>query len=136
MQGYDLFRQLFPDIVQDGFTRWRTPDTLLTIAQIFSDLSAGVDTKIATDAEINIYENFYNYRYDLNLTNQPFESYAAKFEGPEIRGDNFTNIIRWDLNDPLTTSNVTYGLGTDVTGYGSRANFTQPFKAENIIMVY
>jgi hypothetical protein len=43
--------------------------------------------------------------------------------------------MRWNLNDPLTTRNATYGLGSDVTGYGSRTNFTQPFAAENIILV-
>lgn len=61
LQGYDLFRQLFPDNVQDGFTRWRTTSTLLTIAQIYSNLSASFDPKTATDQEINIYENFNNY---------------------------------------------------------------------------
>ena len=44
--------------------------------------------------------------------------------------------MRWNFNDNLTTTNTTYGLGTDITGYGSRANFTQPFAAEDIIMVY
>ena len=44
--------------------------------------------------------------------------------------------MRWDLNDPLTTSNSSYGLGTDVTGFRSRQNFTQPFAAEDIILLY
>lgn len=52
------------------------------------------------------------------------------------KGDSFSNIIRWNLNDPLTTSNSSWGFGVDITGYGSRANFTQPFPAENIVMLY
>lgn len=53
-----------------------------------------------------------------------------------VKGDNFTQILRWDMNDPLTTSNGTYGFGTDITGYGSRTNFTQPFATEDIILLY
>lgn len=52
------------------------------------------------------------------------------------KGDLYTQLIRWNFNDPLTTSNSTYGFGTNITGYGDRANFTQPFAAENIIMLY
>ncbi|KAK6585749.1 hypothetical protein PZA11_002476 [Diplocarpon coronariae] len=135
LQGYDLFRQLFPGIVQDGYTRWRESDTLQTIAEIFSADSANFDPDTATSDQINEAESFFNYRFDLNLTNQPFPSFASKF-GPSVRdGINYTEIARWNLDDPLTTSNDTYGLGTDVTGYGSRRNFTQPFEASNIILL-
>ncbi|CAL3964515.1 unnamed protein product [Diplocarpon coronariae] len=116
LQGYDLFRQLFPGI-------------------IFSADSANFDPDTATSDQINEAESFFNYRFDLNLTNQPFPSFASKF-GPSVRdGINYTEIARWNLDDPLTTSNDTYGLGTDVTGYGSRRNFTQPFEASNIILL-
>lgn len=128
LQGYDLFRQLFPDIVQDGFSRLRESDTLLAIAKIYSDyIPADYDPNTASADLIGIYENFFNYRYDLNLTNQPFESFGAKFDPHVFKGDSFTNFLRWNLDDPLTTSNTTFGLGTDITGYGSRKNFTQPF---------
>jgi hypothetical protein len=130
-----MFRQLFPDIVQDGYTRLRENGMLQRVAEIFSTISEDFDLLTATSDEIYDYENILNYRYDLNLTNQPFESFDAKF-GPHVyMGDNFTNIIRWNLTDPLTTSNATFGFGTDITGYNSRTNFTQPFEAENIIMV-
>ncbi|PBP16544.1 hypothetical protein BUE80_DR012456 [Diplocarpon rosae] len=135
LQGYDLFRQLFPKIVQDGYTRWRESDTLLTIAEIFSADSARFDPDTATSDEINEAESFFNDRYDLNLTNQPFQSFASKFGPSVIDGFNYTEIVRWNLDDPLTTSNDTFGIGTDVTGYGSRKNFTQPFEASNIIML-
>jgi hypothetical protein len=135
LQGYDLFRQLFPDIVQDGFTRFRESDTLLAMSQIYSDISADFDPITATEDEINIYETFFNYRYDLNSTDQPFESFGAKFDPHVYKGDDYTNIMRWNLTDTLTTSNESYGLGTDITGYNTRTNFTQPFEADNIIMV-
>ena len=135
LQGLDLFRQLFPDIVQDGYNRWRESDTFLAIAEIYSANSAGFDPSTASNEAISQYENSWNYRYDLNLTNQPFLTFADKFAPHVYKGDNYTNLMRWNLTDPLTTSNSTFGVGTDITGYNSRANFTQPFKAENIILV-
>jgi hypothetical protein len=135
LQGYDLFRQLFPNIVQDGYTRWRESDTFLTIAEIYSANSANFNPSTASVEAIQQYETTFNYRYDLNLTDQPFLSFADKFAPHVYKGDNFTNLMRWNLSDPLTTSNPDYGVGTDITGYNSRSNFTQPFKAENIILV-
>jgi hypothetical protein len=41
--------------------------------------------------------------------------------------------VRWDLSDPLTLLN---SGGINVTGYGNRTGFKQPFEAENIVMVY
>jgi hypothetical protein len=52
-----------------------------------------------------------------------------------FNGDDFTEILRWNLDDPTTTTDPVYGLGETITGYGNRANFTQPFAAEDIIMV-
>lgn len=135
LQGYDTFRQLFPDIIQDGYTRWRENEVFLAISQVYSADSANFNPVTATNDQIEQHESSFDYHYDLNLTDQPFESFDAKFAPHVFKGDNFTNIMRWNLNDPLTTSNATYGLGSDVTGYRSRTNFTQPFAAENIILV-
>ncbi|TVY18750.1 Peptidase S41 family protein ustP [Lachnellula arida] len=136
LQGYDLFRQLFPHIVQDGFSRLRESDSLLAISKIYSDsIPPDYDPSTASAETISNYETFFNYRYDLNLLNQPFQSFNEKFAAHVFKSDDFTDILRWNLDDPLTTSNETFGLGMDITGYGSRKNFTQPFKAENIIML-
>jgi hypothetical protein len=136
LQGYDTFRQFFPQIVQEDYTRFRESEYLLTLAHVFSDaIPVDYDPETATKELISDYETFYNYRYDYNLTEQPFATFGDKFDPHYFMGDPYTNIVRWNLNDPLTTSNETYGFGTDITGYGSRTNFTQPFAAENIIMV-
>lgn len=39
LQGYDLFRQLFPNIVQDGYTRWGKRYFLGNLADILSTSS-------------------------------------------------------------------------------------------------
>lgn len=136
LQGYDAFRQLFPQIEQDGFTRYRDSEALRVMAEQFSSvIPANYSPATASDEIINIYESTPDYRYDLDLKDMHFRSEEQKFDPRMFMGDNFTSIIRWDLNDPLTTINATYGLGMEITGYGSRRNFTQPFAAENIIMV-
>ncbi|KAE8441047.1 hypothetical protein EG329_005909 [Mollisiaceae sp. DMI_Dod_QoI] len=135
LQGYDLFRQLFPDIVQDGNSRWRENPAYLAIAEIESKLSAGFNPLTSSNNIINIAESVFNYRYDLNTSNEPFLTFEDKFAPHVYKGDNFTSLMRWNLNDSLTTSNDTYGLGADITGYGTRTNFTQPFEADNIIML-
>lgn len=137
LQGYDFFRQLFPTVQEDGFSRWKASESFLAISDVVSDVVAKIDPETSDDVTlISFYESWFNWRYDLNLTLDPFVSFEDKF-GPYVYQDtNYTNIMRWDLNDPLTTTNETFGLGIEIAGYGSLANLTQPFAAENIIMLY
>ncbi|KAI1635526.1 peptidase s41 family protein [Biscogniauxia mediterranea] len=133
--GYDLFRQLFPDIVQEGLGRWRESDGFLAVSEVFSAASEGFDAATASADVINMHESVYNWRYDINETNQHFTSYADKFAPHTYLGDAFTNLIQWDFNDPLT-SNATFGFATDITGYRSRQNFTRPFGGpENVVLL-
>ncbi|SZF00983.1 unnamed protein product [Blumeria hordei] len=136
LQGYDLFRQFFPTIEQEGNSRWRAGKGFTAIAEIFSAISKEFDPATASDMQINEALSWFNYRYDLNLQNAPFRNFEEKFGPYTTKGDNFTNDMRWNLNDPLTTSNSTYGVGIEITGYGSRKNLTQYFDAKNIIMLY
>jgi hypothetical protein len=137
LQGFDLFRQLFPHIVQEDYTRFRESKYFLDIAHILSDaIPADYNPNTASVELIEDYEVWFNYRYDYNFTEQPFETFEDKFTPRHYKGDEYTQLIRWNFNDPLTTSNSTWGFGTDITGYGSRTNFTQPFAAEDIILLY
>jgi Peptidase family S41 len=137
LQGYDTFRQFFPSIVQDGFSRLRENETFTTMAKLFSDsIPANYNPLTAPFDTINAYESFLNYRFDLNLTDQNFSTFEDKFGPHYYKGDPYTSILRWNLSDPLLTINSTFGIGMDITGYGRRTGFTQPFAAENIIMLY
>ncbi|KAI0111034.1 hypothetical protein F4776DRAFT_358461 [Hypoxylon sp. NC0597] len=134
--GYDGFRQLFPDIVQEGLGRWRQHPGFAAVSQVFSDISADFDPNTASADVINAYESVFNWRYDLNITNGNFTSYEDKFAPHEFGGDNYTNLMQWNFNDPLSTSNSTFGFGTDITGYRSRQNFTRPFGGpENVVLL-
>lgn len=158
-QGHDTFRQLFPQIQQDGFNRFRSNDLLSVVARQFSAVIPNEFNPLtsANETLINIWETYFNYRFDLNLTNQDFVSADVKFSPDRFMGDNFTQIHRWNFDDPLLTVNDTFGMyvvhplhgalepwisltkhcsGFEVTGYGSRANFTQPFAAQDVILLY
>ena len=84
---------------------------------------------------IQMYQSWFNYRYDYNMVNEPFASYEDKFAHENKQDDFFTSLLRWNLNDELTTSNSSWGLGIDITGYGNRTNLTQPFRKEDIIIL-
>ena len=109
----------------------------MVMAEIISDATpADYDPNTGSPETIEDYELFLNYRHDYNFTEQPFETFADKFAPHIYKGDAFTQLVRWNLNDPLTTSNSTYGFGAGITGYGNCTNFTQPFAAEDIILLY
>lgn len=58
------------------------------------------------------------------------------YNGSPHNGDNFTNILRYNLSDPNLISSTTYGEGITITGQGDRANFTTPpFNASDIILL-
>lgn len=135
--GYDGFRQLFPDIVQEGLGRWRQHAGFAAVSTVFSDISAGFDPNTASRDVINAYESVFNWRYDLNISNEDFSSWDDKFAPREFGGDTYTNLMQWNFSDPLSTSNATFGFGTDITGYRSRANFTRPFGGpENVVLLF
>lgn len=133
--GYDLFRQFFPQIVQDGFTRMREHEVFKIASTGISQYSANFSTAAVASVDYLAYESPLNFRYDLNLTNGSFLTYEDKFRPQQFNGDNFTQIMRWNLDDNSTTINPIWGLGTSITGYGDRKNFTQPFDAKDIVMV-
>lgn len=137
LQGYDFFRQLFPQILQDGFSRFKENDAFLAAAKIVSDEVANLNPYTSNDEDaINDYLTWFNYRYDLNLTNGKFLTFEDKFSPQIFENTPYTALMRWDLNDTLSTSNETFGLGFEMTGYGKLTNLPQLFKPENIVIIY
>ncbi|KAH8165545.1 hypothetical protein CIB48_g2681 [Xylaria polymorpha] len=134
LQGYDTFRQIFPDIVQDGPSRWRASSSFNALSQTFSPLCANYTPKVDFQNLDNPCTTVNNWRNDLNDTNGRFTSYADKFGPVTAGGDGYTNYMEWDPVNPVT---VRQAFGTDITGYGSRKNFTRPFGGpENIVLLY
>ncbi|KAI0193467.1 hypothetical protein F4808DRAFT_358880 [Astrocystis sublimbata] len=136
LQGYDTFRQIFPDIVQQGLSRYRYHEGFEAMAELLSrkcaDYAIGNETR-SGDFDFNC-NTPYNWRFDLNQTNGHFLSYEDKFPPVPFHGDEYTQLLQWDLNNPVITK---HGFGSDITGYGSRKNFTRPFGGpENIVVLH
>lgn len=136
--GYDFFRQLFPHIQEDGFSRWRENKGFLGLSHIVSDeLGGGFNPATSSDGgRVEDSTTTFNYRHDLNLTNGNFLTFEDKFAPQQYKNSDYTSLMRWNLNDPLITTNSTYGMGIEISGYGTRKNLTQPFEAHNIVLLY
>lgn len=104
-QGHDTFRQLFPQIQQDGFNRWRSNEVLQIAGRQYSGaIPTGFNPQTSpNETLISIYEDYSNYRFDLDQANKSFANVEAKFDTDTFNGDNFTQIHRWNFDDPLLT---------------------------------
>lgn len=137
LQGYDLFKQLFPSILPYGANRFRAHEAFNQLGIDYSALAALFHRSLSENETVQEIESApYNYRSDANVTYHPFTSWAEKY-GPHEYGpanDTFTSIIRWNLSDVLTPDN---SGGIYVSGYLNRSNVTvQPFARQDIIIVY
>jgi hypothetical protein len=120
---YSVFKQLFPQMNPYHAARFRATGKLNFLGSILAKLP--YDN--ATYADIN-YEAFETSNY----TN--FLSWPQLFGPHTIYGDNFTSLVQGNYSDPVQTLDQN---GFAVTGYLSRSTgFTQPFAAENIVLLY
>ncbi|CAG7566236.1 unnamed protein product [Fusarium equiseti] len=139
--AYDMFRQLFPDIVQDVQGRRRLSPGFTAMAKGASEVCRNLDP-IATEEDddedkmLLCLSPFY-YGYDLDSNLHKFKSHAQKYTPHTLNGDKFTNLTVWDLGDITDTSSPHYGYGFNVTGYGDRLNFTRPFSGpDDIVLLF
>ena len=138
LQGYNLFLNLFPDILPYGATRFRSHETFDLIGQTASERVYYYPFNY-TDPPNYVWQDFaggtpFNYRADVDINYENFTSWRDKNPPNEFYGDNFTSIIRWNLSDPTNTP----ANGVQVNGYGNRTGLppSRPFAAENIILLY
>ncbi|KAH0596601.1 hypothetical protein MHUMG1_05719 [Metarhizium humberi] len=132
--AYDFFRQLFPSIIQDGISRWKLSKTFEHLPRVVSELIKDIDPATETNLELrSLYYTPWSYRHNLNISNHNFEKFEEKYSPYTYKNTNYSNLIRINVGDPLTTTKL---LGIDISGYGTRTNLTQPFEAENIILLH
>jgi hypothetical protein len=124
MNGYDLFKQLFPAVQPFGGSRFRESTVFNFIGEVSSQVGEFIyNDNINTPQQIQA-------NLDRNL--HPFPDWKAEL-GPEdsYNGDDFTALVRFNLSDIIQTGPLV------VSGYGNRTNLApSPFKAENIVMIY
>ena len=136
LSGYDLFRQLFPQTEQVGLTRFhnnKIQDAAIRVNRKI--VPEGFDPTKGNTEQIRAYERSWDYRHDLDQHGKKFTSSEQKFANHTYGSSAYSSLVSWDLNDPFLTTRGPVAFGTEITGYGNRTNFTQPFAAENIIML-
>jgi hypothetical protein len=118
-----VFKQLFPQINPYHAARFRATDEL----NFFGSVLARLPYNNATYGDIN-YEAFESSKYTNFLSwNQLFGPFL-------LYGDNFTSLLQANFSDPVQTLEHD---GFVVTGYLNRSTaFTQPFEADNIVLLY
>ncbi|KAK8000620.1 Peptidase s41 family protein [Apiospora arundinis] len=139
--AYDMFRQLFPDIVQDATTRMRLSPGFVAVSKVASEICANFDPVLAEDEDnedlVLLCQSPMSYGYDLDQYLKHFKSYEQMYTPFEFNGDKFTNLSAWDLGNWVDTSSSYFGFGMNVTGYGNRVNFTRPFSGpDDIVVLY
>jgi hypothetical protein len=136
LQGYDMFKQLFPEEDPYGANRFRAIEAINLIGKAYSSMAShGPRLAGANNYTIeNAQSSWFDYHTDMTVDGKPFSSWSDKFGPQEINGVKYTTPARWNLSDTY----IPYmSGGINVTGYGDLANFTGPpkFKPENIVIV-
>lgn len=135
LQGYDLFKQLFPDEDPYGANRFRAIEAVDLIGKAYSSVASRGPRVTGGNVTIqNAQSSWFDYHTDMTVDGRPFSSWAEKFGPVEVNGDKYTTLSRWNLSDIYTPF---FSGGINVTGYGPLANITGPpkFKPENIVIV-
>ncbi|KAF3928833.1 hypothetical protein AA313_de0208806 [Arthrobotrys entomopaga] len=133
MMGYDLFMQLFPQTLPYSGQRNRECPAGVIEAKAFADLSfdhlaALANSNNSDTAAVASAASWSNWAYSVNLNDdyKPFKN-AKELIGPQhVNNDRFSNLWRFNVTEPI------FGLG--VENYNAE-NLTQPFAAENIIVM-
>ncbi|KAH0361296.1 hypothetical protein KCU65_g8802, partial [Aureobasidium melanogenum] len=137
LQGYDLFKQLFPSIHPYGASRFRAHETVDWLGEIYSKFSAQLNRSGTPISNFQLAP--WDYRTDVDADDRHFTSWkgeGGKYGPHPYENDTFTSLMRWDLNDPHLPQ---YSGGITVSGYGEgNNNFSppQPFETESIILVF
>ncbi|KNG45576.1 peptidase s41 family protein [Stemphylium lycopersici] len=135
LQGYDLFKQLFPDMEPLGTNRLRAHEAVDLIGQSFSAFASKFPRAYRSNRSIAFAQgSYFDYHSDMKADGTPFTSWDEKLGPHEVNGALYTTEARWNLSDVYIPYN---SGGIHVTGYGPLANITGPprFAAENIVLL-
>ncbi|KAL5378960.1 hypothetical protein DPSP01_008766 [Paraphaeosphaeria sporulosa] len=128
--GYDMFLQFFPDEKPQLQSRWRGHKG----SELFGDKLSSIKTM--NDSNGNLYTSPWNFHSYISADDEEFSDFKDMYPPQKFNDDSFSDLLKYNLSDPIETSDDTYAIGISMTGYLDRANFTkQPFKAEDIIIL-
>lgn len=88
LQGYDLFKQLFPDYDPYGANRYRATEAADLIGQSYSKYASqaprGANSSLSTAQS-----SYFDYHTDMTVDEEPFNSWAEKFGPHEVNGGRY-----------------------------------------------
>ena len=134
MTGYDLFKQLFPQLEPYGASTIRASPETDALGQIVTPLVTRARANNANDTTLASVGagSPYDATAVIQVNGDEFPSWAALFGPNQIHGDKYTNQQRLKFFDTQSTLD---GGSIVVSGYGNRTDIPpQPFKSENIIL--
>lgn len=130
LSGYDMFKQFFPSQEPQTQSRFRGHPA----SELFGASISSFKSMTVLNAEL-FTSPFSNDAY-VSSELQEFSDWNAMYPPEEFHNDKFTALLKYNLSDPVTTTNERLAVGITVTGYGGRLNFTEdPFRAEDIVIL-
>lgn len=85
LQGYDLFKQLFPDYEPYGANRYRATEAADLIGQSYSKYASQAPR--GSNSSLRIAQSsYFDYHQDMTVEGKPFTSWAEKFGPQEVNG--------------------------------------------------
>ncbi|KAF1951614.1 hypothetical protein CC80DRAFT_424511 [Byssothecium circinans] len=128
--GYDLYLQFFPSKEPQLMSRYRGHQS----SELFGEKISSIPR--ITNSNGELYTSPFNFHSYLNKDNTAFSSWSNMYPPTKFNGDSFTDLLRYNLSDPFTTTSDRFSIGVEMTGHGSRSNFTEdPFKPEDLIIL-
>ncbi|KAF2455616.1 hypothetical protein BDY21DRAFT_68796 [Lineolata rhizophorae] len=118
--GYEAFKQLFPSIEIFGASRYRATDAANLFGEQISELEFSQRTG-------ELYTLPFNFRSYIDENLEAFSDWEDMFGPVTANGDTFTELLRYNLSDPLLTMSQLYSLGISITGYLDRADITEDY---------
>lgn len=85
LQGYDLFKQLFPDFDPYGANRYRATEAADLIGQSYSK-RASLAPRGSNSSLASAQSSYFDYHQDMTAEGEPFTSWAEKFGPHEVNG--------------------------------------------------
>lgn len=128
--GYDMFLQFFPDEKPQLQSRWRGHKG----SELLGEKLSSFESMNSTNG--NLYTSPFNYHSYVSGKDEAFSGFDKMYPPEKFNGESFTALLKYNLSDPIETSDDEYAIGISMTGYLDRANYTeQPFKAEDIVIL-
>lgn len=102
LNGFDTFRQLFPQIQDKMNARQRIGSIYQTLQEVTNQKFANFSIASApskTDADLTLIDqsqSHWNVNFDLDQARNKFTTVPSKFGPTTVNGDTMTNLQQWD----------------------------------------